>query len=259
MPVRLAHSRMGDRSKPVLVLGSSLGTSRSMWTPQHALESDWSLLLYDHRGHGDSPAPPGPYTIDEMGADVLLLLDSLGMVSVSYCGLSLGGMIGLWLAAHHPSRVERLVVMCALARLEPASRYTERAAAVRTHGLEPIAAGVVSRWFTDGFARRHPSLLRAYREALAGMDAEGYAASCDAIASCDLRSAVTGINAPTLVIAGAEDPFVTPSSAATFGASLPWAAVSVIPDAAHLANVEQPEIVNRLIREHLSAGQGGHS
>ena len=258
MPVQLAHSLIGDRGKPVLVLSSSLGTTRSMWSEQQSLGADWSLLLYDHRGHGASPAPNGPSTIDDLGADVVLLLDSLGLTSVYFCGLSLGGIVGLWLAAHHPERVERLVVMCALARLEPASRYAERAAAVRAGGMEPIASGVVSRWFTERFARSHPTAVRGFRETLAGMAAEGYASCCDALASCDLRGVVPRIEAPTLVLAGAEDSFVPPASAVTFGASLCDARVAVIPDAAHLVNVEQPDLVNRLVREHLSAGHGGH-
>ena len=259
MPVQLAHLLIGDRSKPALVLSSSLGTTRAMWRAQRALGASWSLLLYDHRGHGASPVPAGPYTIDEMGADLLLLLDRLGIASASFCGLSLGGMIGLWLAAHHPARVDRLVVMCALPRLEPPSRYAERAAAVRGGGIEPIAEGVVSRWFTEGFARRRPAVVRTYRETLAGMSAEGYASCCDALASCDLRGAVACIGAPTLVLAGAEDPFVPPPSAVTFGASLRDARVAVVPDAAHLVNVEQPDLVNRLVREHLSDGFGGQS
>ena len=257
MSVALAYSVIGDRRKPTLVMSSSLGTTRAMWEPQHALQAEYSLLTYDHRGHGASPAPPGPYTVDELGADLIVLLDRLGIMSVSFCGLSLGGMVGLWLAAHHPERIDRLVVMCALARLEPSSRYIERATAVRAHGLAPIARDVVAHWFTAAYAARHENTLRTYATALTGMDAEGYASSCEAVAACDLRKAIGRIDASTLLVAGAEDPFVAPAAAVMFGASFREASVAVVPAAAHLVNVEQPDLVNRLLLDHLAEGNGG--
>jgi 3-oxoadipate enol-lactonase len=257
--VALAYSLIGDRDKPILVMSSSLGTTRAMWESQHTLQSQYALLLYDHRGHGASPAPDGPYGIADLADDVVVLLDSLGVVSVSFCGLSLGGMVGLWLAAHHPGRIDRLVVMCALARLEPVSRYADRAAAVRARGLGPIAGEVVARWFTPRFAQSHPSTVRAYTATLAALSAEGYASCCDAIAAGDLRSDIQRIEAPTLVVAGAEDPVVSPASAVLFGASFRDASVAVVPDAAHLVNVEQPGQVNRLVLEHMSGRTGEQS
>ncbi len=256
MTVALAHTILGDRSLPMLVMSSSLGTTRSMWEPQHALQSQYCLLLYDHRGHGASPAPDGPYSIDELGEDVIALLDHLGVETASFCGLSLGGMVGLWLASQHPQRIDRLIVMCALARLEPVSRYSERALAVRAGGLESIAAGVVSHWFTPAFAGRQPATVRRFADELAGMPAEGYASCCDAIVACDLRDRIRRIDAPTLLIAGADDAIVRPSAAVLFGASFRDAIVAVVPDAAHLVNVEQPDIVSRLVLEHLAEQRG---
>jgi 3-oxoadipate enol-lactonase len=240
----------------MLVMSSSLGTTRSMWEPQYALRSRYSLLVYDHRGHGASPAPDGPYSIDDLGADVIALLDDLGVESASFCGLSLGGMVGLWLAAHHPQRIDRLIVMCALARLEPVSRYRERALAVRSGGLESIAAGVVSHWFTPAFVAEQPAAVRRFTEELAGQSAEGYAGCCDAIVACDLRDRIRRIDAPTLLIAGADDPIVRPAAAVLFGASFRDAIVAVVPDAAHLVNVEQPDIVSRLVLEHMAEQRG---
>jgi 3-oxoadipate enol-lactonase len=257
MSVELAYSVIGDRDKPMLVMSSALGTTRAMWDSQHPLAAQFSLLLYDHRGLGESPAPPGPYTIAELGADLVVLLDNLGVRSVSFCGVSLGGMVGLWLAAHHPERISRLVAMCALARLQPASRYVERAATVRAGGIEPIAAAVAARWFTPRFAEKHPATLAHFTETLAGMSAEGYASCCEAIASCDLRTEIHRIDARTLIIAGAEDPIIAASSAVMFGASFRDASVAVVPDAAHLVNVEQPDMVNRLVLDHLTEGEGG--
>jgi 3-oxoadipate enol-lactonase len=257
--VALAHSLIGDRDKPMLVMSSSLGTTRDMWESQHVLQSHHSLLLYDHRGHGESPAPAGPYSIDDLGGDVIALLDTLGVRVVSFCGLSLGGMVGLWLAARHPDRIDRLIAISSLARLEPVSRYTERAAAARSRGMPAIAADVVSRWFTPGFGEQHRAIVDAFIATLAAMSAEGYASSCEALAGADLRRNISRIDAPTLLIAGAEDPIVPPAAAVMFGSSFREATVAVVPDAAHLSNVQQPEMVNRLVLEHLADGTGGHT
>lgn len=257
MSVELAYTLLGDRDQPMLVMSSALGATRDMWGAQRPLAAHHSLLLYDHRGLGASPAPPGPYTVGELGADVIALLDTLSVESASFCGVSLGGMVGLWIAANHPERINRLVVMATLSRLQPATRYTERAAMVRADGIGSIASGVVARWFTPRFAREHPETLRRYEDTLAAMDAEGYASCCEAIATGDLRTDIHKVDAPTLIIVGAADPIVPASSAVMFGASFPDAYVAVVPDAAHLVNVEQPDIVNRLVLEHLSEGDEG--
>ncbi len=256
MSVEVAYSWVGDRDRPPLVMSSALGTSRAMWDAQHPLGDRYSLLLYDHRGLGESPAPPGPYAVAELGADVIALLDGLGLDTVAFCGVSVGGMVGLWLASYHPSRISALVAIAALSRLQPADRYLERAAAVRADGIAPIASGVVARWFTPRFAQEHPATLRRFTDALVDMNAEGYASCCEAVASCDLRADIRRINARTLIIAGAEDPFVPASSAVMFGASFHDASVAVVDGAAHLVNVEQPDIVNRLVLEHLSEADG---
>lgn len=257
MSVELAYSLLGDRDKPMLVMSSALGTSREMWDAQHPLGERYCLLLYDHRGLGASPAPPGPYSVEDLGVDLVALLDKLGVASVAFCGLSLGGMVGLWLAAHHPARIGRLVVMSTLARLQPAGRYTDRAATVRAGGIGPLAPGIVARWFTERFAEEHPATLQGFAAALAGMNAEGYASCCEAVAACDLRTDIHRIAARTLLIAGAEDPVVPAASAVMFGASFRDASVAVVPDAAHLVNVEQPAIVNRLVLDHLTEDDGG--
>ena len=257
MTVELAYSLAGDPGKPMLVMSSALGTTRAMWDPQQPLGEHFSLLLYDHRGLGESPAPPGPYTVEDLGMDLVALLDKLGAGSVSFCGLSLGGMVGLWLAAHHPERITSVVAMCSLSRLEPASRYLERAAGVRADGIGPIADSVVARWFTERFAVEHPETIQGFSAALAAMSAEGYAGCCEALASCDLRTDIQRIAAPTLIIAGAEDPVVPAASAVMFSASFRDGSAAVVPDAAHLVSVEQPDVINRLVLEHLGVGDGG--
>jgi 3-oxoadipate enol-lactonase len=257
MSMELAHSWHGDRDQPVLVMSGALGTTRAMWDAQRPLGEHYSLLLYDHRGLGASPAPPGPYSVEDLGTDLILLLDALGVESASFCGVSLGGMVGLWLAAHHPKRISRLVVMSTLARLQPSSRYLERAAAVRAQGMGPIASSVVARWFTARFATDHPAVVQSFVDELAAMNAEGYAGCCEALAACDLRADIHKIAARTLIIAGADDPIAAASSAVMFGESFRDANVAVVSDAAHLVNVERPDMVNRLVHEHLSDGDGG--
>ena len=158
MPEALHHESAGDERAPALVLGCSLGTAAAMWEPQvAALAEHLRVIRYDHRGHGASPVPPGPYEIEDLGRDVLALLDRLGIERASVGGVSLGGMVAMWLGANAPDRVERLVLCCTSAHLPPASAWAERAAAVREAGTtEVVADAVVARWLTPAFAAAHP-------------------------------------------------------------------------------------------------------
>ena len=191
----------------MLVLGNSLGTTRDLWEPQlAALGEHFRLLRYEHRGHGGSPAPPGPYTLADLGADVLRLLDDFGVEHASYCGVSLGGMVGMWLAANAPGRIDALAVCCTSARFPDTDLWVRRAAAVRAGGLPPLSAQVVSRWFTPDFAARHPSVPAGFAATLDGVDPEGYAGCCEAIVAMDLRPDLAAITAPTLVISRVRGP-----------------------------------------------------
>jgi 3-oxoadipate enol-lactonase len=242
----------GPEDAPVLVLGSSLGTTHEMWDPQVAsLAQRWRVVAFDHRGHGRSDAPRGPYTVDELGRDVLDLLDRLGVDRFSYAGLSLGGMLGMWVAASAPARVERLAVLCTSARLGPPEGWHERARLVRRHGLARVADGVVARWFTPSFASNAPDVVAHHRAMLLASSADGYAACCEAIAAMDLREALPAITAPTLVIAGACDEATPPSHGEEIVSRVTGARLVVVPDAAHLANVEQPAAVTELLAGHF--------
>ena len=144
IPVDLNCASTGSDDAPVLLLGGSLGTTLDMWDPQvPALSATHRVIRFEHRGHGGSPVPTGPYTIDELGADVLTLLDRLGLARVSYCGLSIGGMVGQWLAINAPERIDRLILLCTSAHLPPASGWRERAAAVRAAGTPEVVADAV--------------------------------------------------------------------------------------------------------------------
>jgi 3-oxoadipate enol-lactonase len=242
----------GPQDAPALVLSNSLGSTLAMWDPQVAeLARHFRVVRYDLRGHGRSPVPPGPYAMADLGFDLIALLDRLGIGRAHLGGISIGGMVALWVAAHAPERVGRLVVCCSSARLEPTEAWTGRAATVRASGTGVVADAVVGRWFTPGYAARNPALVAQMRAMIAATPAEGYAACCDAIAGMDLRPDLAGISAPTLAIAGADDPAIPPAHSHRIAAGIANCRVVVVDDAAHLANVEQAEVVTALIRDHL--------
>jgi 3-oxoadipate enol-lactonase len=255
--VPLAASLEGPPGAPVLVLGNSLGTSRACWQPQvPALARHFRVLRYEHRGHGaddQSPAPPGPYSIGDLGRDVLALLDLHGIGRAAYCGVSLGGMVGMWLAARAPERVSALGLSCTSACLPPASGWTERAAAVRAAGTGSLAEVTMGRWFSPAFRAARPEVPAAFAAALAATDDEGYAGCCEAIGAMDLRPELGHITAPTLVIAGAQDPATPPWHGAVIASGIAGSRLRVIRGAAHLANVSAAAEVTALLLAHLLA------
>jgi 3-oxoadipate enol-lactonase len=259
-PVRLAAAvDPGGPDAPVLVLSNSMGTTSEMWQPQLAtLRRHFRVIRYEHRGHGGSPVPPGPYTIADLGGDVLRLLDELGTGPVSYCGVSLGGMVGMWLAAHAPDRIAALAVCCTSACFPDQAFWADRAARVRAGGLGPMAGQVVGRWFTPEFAAREPATPARFIATLTSdVDPAGYAGCCDAIAGMDLRSALPAVTAPTLVVAGSEDPATPPWHGAVIARAIPGARLRVIRGASHLANVSQPSEMTVALTSHLLAARGG--
>lgn len=250
--VALHHTLEGPEDAPVLVASNSLGTTLRMWDDQaHALLERFRLLRYDHRGHGSSPVPTGPYKIDDLGRDILTLLDRLEVEHFSFCGLSVGGAVGMWLASEVPERVERLVLCCTAARFAPPEQWDERAETVRADGVGAIADAVLERWFTTPFRKSHPEVIEWAGGMLRNTPAEGYAGCCEAIRDADLRSRLGAIRAPTLVVAGADDPAAPPEEAQLIRGSIPGARLVVVEQAAHLANVEQSEAITQAVLEHL--------
>jgi 3-oxoadipate enol-lactonase len=247
------HYRLeGSEDAPVLIMANSLGTTLRMWDDQvPALRDHFRLLRYDHRGHGASSVPPGPYTIDDLGWDVLALLDRLEVEHFSFCGLSVGGMVGMWLASEVPERVERLVLCCTSARFALPEAWDSRAETVRADGVGAIADAVLERWFTPAFHASHRNIVEWARHMLCDTPAEGYAGCCEAIRDADLRDRLGAIRASTLVVAGADDPAVPPDQAEVIRDSIPDGRLVVLPQAAHLANVERPEEVTRAVLDHL--------
>jgi 3-oxoadipate enol-lactonase len=248
------HVVTGPADAPPLVLSNSLGADLRMWDPQaEALSERFRLIRYDTRGHGGSPVPDGPYTIDHLGQDVVALLDELEIERAHFAGLSLGGMTGMWLAINAPERLDRLVLVCTSANLGPAETWRERAETVRAQGTEAVADAGVGRWLTERFRQERPDRARWLRDMIAATPDSGYAACCAVIEHMDLTAGLAGISAPTLVVAGAQDPSTPPEHAERIAAEIPRARLEVLDPAAHLANVEQPEAVTRLIVDHLEA------
>ena len=255
--VELYHVFEGPEDAPVLVMANSLGTTLRMWDDQAPqLREHFRLLRYDHRGHGGSPVPPGPYEIEDLGRDALSMLDRLGIERFAWCGLSIGGMVGMWLASEAPERVERLVLCCTSALLGPRELWDERIRVATQEGMDPLVESVIARWFTPEFFSSNPETVEKAARMLRGTDPEGYAGCCAAIRDMDLRSRLSGITAPTLIIAGTEDPATPPEHGELIRESIPGSEFEVLPEASHLANIERPEVVTRAILGHLAPVMG---
>ena len=249
----LHHEIAGPADAHVLLLGGSLGTTLEMWEAQRPLAERFRVVTFDHRGHGRSPSPAGPYEIADLGRDVLELMDKLGVERASYCGLSIGGMVGMWLGAHASSRIDHLVLLCTAAYMPPASAWRARAQAVLAAGSpEPVADAIVERWLTPQFATGHPEVRDRLRAMLAGSDAAGYAACCGAIERMDLRTDLARVAAPTLVVSGAQDLATPVDRQALIAERIAGARHEVIDPGAHVVAVERPEAVNALIEEFLT-------
>jgi 3-oxoadipate enol-lactonase len=252
-PVELAHTVDGPDGAPTVVLSNSLGSTPAMWDAQApALAERLRVVRYDHRGHGRSPVPPAPYAIDDLGADVLAMLDRLGLERVHWCGLSLGGMVGMWMAINAPERIDRLVLCCTSARLGPPEMWADRAATVRAHGVDAVADAGIERWLSPGFVEREPEVAARVRAMLVATPAEGYAACCGVIERMDLLPRLDEIRAPTLVIAADDDPATPPEDGERIASAIPGARLEIVRGARHLATIEQPGAMTELIVAHLT-------
>jgi 3-oxoadipate enol-lactonase len=231
----------GPADAPVLVLSNSLGTDLAMWDAQMpALTARFRVVRYDTRGHGQSSAPTGPYTIAALGRDVLVLLDALKIRRAHFCGLSMGGAIGMWLAANVGERIDRLVLANTAAKFGTREAWSVRIDAVRKGGVDAIADAVLERWFTPGFRARAPDTAARMRAMMAAIPTEGYIGCCAALRDIDLRDSLGTIRCPTLVIVGAHD-VATPPAAGRELVEKIRGARCVELDAGHISNVEAPE------------------
>ena len=258
--VAVSYTVDGAADAPVVVLSNSLGATRGMWDPQvPALAERFRVVTYDTRGHGDSPAPTGPYTLDDLVDDLVALLDEVGAERAHVAGLSLGGMTAMRLAIREPDRVHRLALLATSAEPDP-TPFLERAAAVRSGGTAPLAPAVASRWVTPGYAAEHPDLVARLEAMIAGADDEGYAACCEVVAAVDLLADLGGITAPTLVVSGKEDPALPPEHQQRIADGIAGAELLTVSPGAHLPNLEQPGQVTGALLGHFDpAGPGRDS
>ena len=242
----------GPERAPVLVLSNSLGATHAMWTPQvQAFTRHFRLVRFDRRGHGQSGTPAGPYTMERLGRDVLAILDGLGLKRVSWCGLSMGGMEGMWLGANAPDRFERLVLCNTCCHYPDKTAWNDRIRFVRAKGLRAMAGPNMERWFTAGFRERAPQTIAWMTEMLVATPLEGYIACSEAVRDMDHRALLATIAVPTLVVAGRHDP-ATPLAAGEYIRDhIPGAAFAVL-DAAHISNIEQPEQFTSAVLDFLT-------
>ena len=248
----------GDDAAPPLLMSNSLGTDLAMWSPQlDLLAANFRVIRYDTRGHGASSVPPGPYTVEQLGQDVLGLLDHLQIARTHFCGLSMGGLTGLWLAIHAPQRLDRIVLANTGARIGTPELWNSRIDMLRDAadaGLpDAMCDAVVERWFTRRYRDGSPASVARIRRMLTETRGAGYAANCGAIRDADLRDQLMLIRVPTLVIAGTHDPSTPPQLGRDIAAAIPQAEYVEL-DSAHLSNIEQAGAFNAALLRFLSVG-----
>jgi 3-oxoadipate enol-lactonase len=235
--VRIHYRWDGLENAPVVLLSNSLGTDFSMWDAQAGWSKLFRVLRYDTRGHGESSVTAGPYSIQQLGCDVVALMDALGIVRAHFCGLSMGGQIGMWLGGNAPERLGKLVLCNTAAKIGTPEGWAARIDAVRKRGVTGIAPAVIERWFTAGFRAKEPTKVAAVQKLLERTDPEGYIANCEAVRDFDYRERIDKIAVPTLVIAGTADTS-TPPADGRFVAQQIAGARFVKLNAAHLSNIE---------------------
>ncbi|HKS14538.1 MAG TPA: 3-oxoadipate enol-lactonase [Pseudomonas sp.] len=246
----------GPEHAPVLVLSNSLGTDLHMWDAQVAAWSaHFRVLRYDTRGHGGSLVTEGPYSIEQLGGDVLALLDALNIEQAHFCGLSMGGLIGQWLGIHAGERLKRLVVCNTAAKIGSPDTWNPRIEMVLQDGaaaMRGLRDASIERWFTPAFASIQPAQVTRITDMLAATSPQGYAANCGAVRDADFRDRLGEIKVPLLVISGSADA-VTPPSGGLFIQEQVAGAEYAEFQAAHLSNVEVGEPFSRRVIDFLLA------
>jgi 3-oxoadipate enol-lactonase len=250
---RIHYALEGQSGSPVLVFSNSLGANYSMWDPQaHEFRKRFGVLRYDIRGHGQSPPTPGPYSIELLGRDVVAMLDALDLDRVHFCGLSMGGMIGMWLALNAPERLSKLVLSNTAANIGTPEGWNARIDAVQKNGMKSVASAILERWFTPAFGQKAPETMASILKMLEETNPDGYVACCAAVRDFDCREKLSAIRTPTLVIAGAHDLATPPADGRFLAQQIPGARYAEL-DAAHLSNVQAQDPFNRVLGAFLNS------
>jgi 3-oxoadipate enol-lactonase len=243
----------GREQFPVLMLSNSLGTDLQMWDDQvPAWTQHFRLVRYDRRGHGKSGVPEGPYTMERFGKDALAIMDGLGLRKVNWCGLSMGGMVGMWLGANAPERIDKLILSNTSPYMGAArDLWNERIKTALGPGMPAMVDGILERWFTEEFRERNPKAMARMREMVLRTPPKGYAACCEGIRDMDQREPIGRIQAPTLIIAGRHDPATTVEAAEFMQSRIPGAKLAIL-EAAHIANVERSQEYTQTVLQFLT-------
>jgi len=229
----------GPEQAPVLMLSNSLGTNLHMWDDQvAALASHFRLVRYDRRGHGQSDVPKAPYSMERLGRDVLAILDGLGIAKANWCGLSIGGMVGMWLGANAPARFDKIILSNTACYYADPTNWLNRIKAVKEGGIAAVADAVIAGWLTADFREREPQIAANMKSMLLATPVAGYLACCEALSTLDQRALLPKIKSPTLVIAGRHDMATPVSAGELIRSQIPGASLTIL-DAAHISNVEQ--------------------
>jgi len=237
---RLFYTVDGPDTAPVIIFSNSMGTDHTMWKPQaDALAGRFRVVRHDMRGHGRSTTDATEASVDVLGRDVLAILDALQVEQAAFCGLSIGGLIGQWLAANAPERFFRVIVANTAPKIGTAESWSARIDGVLRDGMGPLVEASLGRWFTEGFRQTAGHALDDLRAVLQGLDPRGYALGCTALRDADLREAVKTIRVPVLVIAGSDDPSTTAAEGRALAEAIPGGRCLEL-QAAHLSNREQP-------------------
>lgn len=246
--IDLHYHISGQEDGPPLLFSNSLASTLNMWDPQMpAFEAHYKVIRYDSRGHGKSSAPDGPYSIEMLVDDAIALLDHLGIAKTDFCGLSKGGMVGQRLATLHPERVDRLVLCDTGCYMGPPEMWEGRIATAGDQGMGAVVDATIQRWFTPAFQKSDPDAVAKVHQMIVNTPVAGFIGCCRAIQAMDQRDTIQAITAPTLVVVGADDPGTTPDAAREIHKRIAGSALEILPDAAHLSNIEQQALFDRTV------------
>lgn len=257
--IEINYALQGN-SGPWVTFSHSLACNLHAWDAQvKALCSRYRVLAYDSRGHGESGAPAGVYTLEQMADDLKGLLDALNIEKTHLVGLSMGGMIGQTFALRHPAMLQSLVLCDTTSRFPPGSgkSWEERIVSVEAQGMEPMVAPALARWFTAPFRAARPDVTDAIAAMIRATPAQGYIGCCHAVPKINVTERLKAIRCPALVIVGQDDPGTPVAMAEDIHHAIAGSKLVVIPSASHQSNLEQPEAFNRALAEFLDALTGG--